>query len=354
MNDIVQALYNGSTKYQKAKDAIVEIGLATSRGHHYAMIEDFNKKSNGSISNKEIIMHELSDRLFEGITKCNKTKSFSIFEAVKIILVVSFQDKEKIRNNPLFATKTLILLDPSKHYSLELSEESHLVTEHFNDGLIFNMIGIRYIQKKYKLSREFLSFFNRNGGGATIKDVFIHERSLKNHLCLFIVDNDRKYPDGEDGDTATNLLDELIQSQDWDHKEVYKMKRLSEIENLIPFKLIHNKGKSLHDKIGSIDHSYFDFKLGLSAKVLKDKDCYKYWKSMLGDLPKYSDIQAKQDSYQVVKGWGKSTLSTFIKSNLEQLCLVTDQELSTSQRLEYAEIGEKIFNWCVAIPPIRS
>lgn len=340
----------------------MELGIAVARGHHFVKIERF--RGGKGITNKDRVRQYVSDWQLEGFEKCNDINSDSLLRLVKRVLVVTFQSKDKIKQRKDFTGKSLIVIHPEKDKGFEISEESHLITEHFNDGNIFKMIASRHLKQEYGLSSRQLCFFNRNGGGATIKDVFVHERDLKHHLCIFIVDNDMKRPPlnkddqkENEGDTAKYLREELDKVSDWDESryDVYFMENVSEIENLIPFAYLDNLGSKHYNIVKNADLSFFDIKKGLQAKYLKDKKTYDHWKSFISTLPQFNEIITKSDSDVIVTGWGKDTIKDFLKEcTTKQFTKISDTDLSYQQKKEYDKIGSLIFDWCVAIPPTRS
>jgi hypothetical protein len=119
-----------------------------------------------------------------------------------------------------------------------------------------------------------LSAFGYNGGGGTTLSCATH---VKDHLCLIICDNDKKYPEDEPGSTVKRLREYYMAerpSLTW----LYGL-TVQEAENLIPYCLLCKvygmrglikkmKPLPVDVKFGSF-FSFFDYKEGFKKHTLR-------------------------------------------------------------------------------------
>ena len=120
-----------------------------------------------------------------------------------------------------------------------------------------------------------LNTLGYNGGGAVIVESAKH---LSDYPCLAICDNDKKYPEDDDGDTLKDLRAFYLASRlelAWQ----YELK-VHEVENLIPLSLMcmvyGTKGtlkkikKTKSNPNYGVFFSFFDFKEGLKRSTLRE------------------------------------------------------------------------------------
>lgn len=248
----------------------------------------------------------------------------------------------------------LLGLNPSENSKLEVYEETHLLTENFNDGRLFNEITYRYMKNNKIPPKLQLSFFNRLGGGVTISDVYNQEKNSGSHLCITIIDSDKKHPTGDEGSTAKGFRKHL--NKKWTYSGHHIMKDLSEIENLLPVMFYKNKSNgNLIKRLSKIDLSFYDLKCGLTAGILKDIDGYNHWSNHGVTLPAIEDIRKMDNKQQLMQGVGDQAMTSFLnKKGYKALIIgIKERDLSENQRNEHKAIAKLIFNWCVSSHPPR-
>lgn len=347
--DVTNALSNMANKhFSEAERILDEIKMAVSRGHHYIFIEDFLKDRT-----QKIVKKYFRDWEFSSISKANRPDSINIFSIVKKILVISFNNVDRLKNEPWYHNHVLIKYDPSKHSTLQLDEETHIISEFLSDSKFFIAISKRLIHSKNFHKKIELKSFMRNGGGKTIVDLYEQELNLKEHLCITLADSDKSHPADSYGSTASMLKGK--EDKSYELAEVYYMDSVREIENLIPFKFLQKQNKPVANILNGANLSFFDLKLGLTAGILKTQKYYDYWTANNVKLPPYSQVCAESDTKQLIQGFGGSTMSTFMKNRgyESQIIGLKDGELSAEQRVEYGNIGQKILDWCISFPPSR-
>ena len=353
--DIVK---NALDKYSCSKDLCItimtELALGAFRGHHFVYIENYKKYKNNLWSAKI-----LTRQLMAGVERGSDYEGKSIVDKIKIFAVVSLNDKDYEKYKNQYPNHQLIWINPNHHKTLELSEETHLLTENLNDGKFFKPLVIRHLKRKCKLGNFNVSYLNRNGGGATTADVYADEIKKANHFCLVITDSDKKHPDDTMGKTAESIKDKRPST--YHFAAEYFMEEVMEVENLIPRSFLphsHNWQKELIKK----DLSYYDIKLGLSLNTLAIDKYYNYWLTILGNqhlqhtLRDYQIRLIKEDpKTQIVKGWGEGILKNFLdkNDNIDNLEQTKDNQLTESQIYEWDAIGQKVIDWCIAIKPSR-
>lgn len=120
-----------------------------------------------------------------------------------------------------------------------------------------------------------LNTLGYNGGGSVIVESAKH---LENFPCLVICDNDRKYPEDDEGDTLKDLRNYYMSARPlltWR----YELK-VHEVENMIPLSLLcmawGSKGfvKKMKSCISNANYgsffSFFDFKEGFRRSTLRE------------------------------------------------------------------------------------
>ena len=348
--DIIQALGNPSNQWQEhALRIFRETSLASLRGKHFVLIEKFN---NSNI--QKIVKGNTLDKTFLCLKKCNTSESLSVLQLVNVVLVISFHKIKRIRTLSWYNGHKLIELNPSKETNLEVFEETHLLTENLNDGYLFEAIASRYMKKNKIPSHIKLSFLNRNGGGITLSDVYDQEKEMKAHLCITIVDSDKKHPDGSEGTTANTFRNHL--EVKWKYSSHHIMKDLSEIENLLPIKFYKNKSNgTIINRLAQIDTSFFDLKCGISAGMLKEDGCYNYWSGQVSTLPSKETILKMSDNNILLAGLGNQTMTKFLKRKAYRADIIgiKDDDLSVNQKNEHKAISNLILNWCISSTPPR-
>lgn len=335
-------------------NCILQLGLAAFRGHHYVHIESFHKKE---IQNN--IRKIVPPEYYSGLEKCSGTQSLSLLSSLDVLGVIAFKEETFKAIKLKFDQKNIIRINPKEVNSLELSEETHLLTENLNDGQFYNILAKRHLRFKHGIrTNDSICYLKRNGGGGTLGKVYEAEVKSKNHFCLAIVDSDKRHPDSKYGNTA-NTLTEFHNNNDHPFSEIYVMSKVTEIENLIPNGILKDHAGENHNLqyLTGKDLSYYDIKKGLTAGMLKYPRCNDYWKGIITEckIETPDFYKSKDSSFQVIRGWGDDILNNILSlnDNHKKLHNIKDGELSDSQKHEWDRISKTIVNWCIAIPPTR-
>lgn len=180
-----------------------------------------------------------------------------------------------------------------------------------------------------------LNTLGYNGGGAVIVESAKH---LEDFPCLIICDNDRKYPEDDEGDTLKNLRNYFMAARPlltWR----YELK-VHEVENMIPLSLLcmawGSKGlvKKMKNGINNTNYgsffSFFDFKEGFKRSTLREMNnshvpSFSNYVSMLKSLgreqQKINDVLAstyKKNEPAILNGLSKDLMKIvldFLSSN---------------------------------------
>jgi hypothetical protein len=264
-----------------------------------------------------------------------------------------------------------IYLNPSTNSHAELYEECHLLAENLHDSGFYRIVT-KVIQKTMHIDTAVYQtcFFPMQGGGVTIKDVYKLECQLEHHLCLAILDSDKKWPNcKENGNTASKFEEEIAQMAIPLLCDYYIMKMVSEIENMIPIDVL-SRFSSPKQKSFLKNHyqvlPWCDMKKGLEYKILYDKTAYKEWKKEFPTEVQWTAVDAliasskdkkdyekkvKQTQYQLAYDpWGAQILSSIMHPDRKHAgkydLYSTDlSKLHPNQKTEWEEIGWKIFCW---------
>ena len=141
-----------------------------------------------------------------------------------------------------------------------------------------------------------------------------------------------------------------------DNADYYILLNVSEIENLIPLKLV-KKYSSHIINLRDSDLSYFDFKEGLKYQILYEKESRDYWKGNFSRITidwneilgltkdkSYSDYcNVVHGKTSLVPGCGKNLLDTLLDDN--DWKNIREADFTQSQLSEWKEIGKKVFSW---------
>ena len=285
------------------------------------------------------------------------------------IIVVSFLSESRKDGN-------VVRVKPGKTNIIDLYEQSHLLTENLMDSRFYEYVSFSF-QKRKRIDESVfgINFFPLQGGGVTIKDVYVMECGLGRHLCLAILDSDKKWPNYQGyGDTASTFEKEY-KSYLKKHDEplacdYYVMQNVNEIENLIPIQVL-NHFSSPQQKTFLSRHSnaipFFDMKKGLEFKLLYNNKAFQEWKNVLPNETDWDEIERqrkvstdvndfvekvrKAGVKDVVQEWGSNLLEKIVcpeprKKEKVNLKKIDFNNLLTEQKVEWDAIGSIIFSWC--------
>lgn len=289
---------------------------------------------------------------------------------------IGFRVKVTIASPPASASINYIQFNPKLVSGFELYEETHLLAENLLDCSFFE-----YIVEYYKRSMGINSpvcFYPMQGGGDTIKMVYLNEIQLRQHFCLAIMDSDKKYPQGALGDTCKGLK-RIHRQYNPFHCFYYIMENTREVENLIPLSVVksynNNSNKQIFRDNIDVDFSFFDMKEGLlSCKIVGD--IYTYWTSQLyvytglnkqlsecngcvshsNPRPTENDCEEVCDCRRIIEGFGSKLLDNLHRDidSKERLKNVEEHHLSDAQKTEWHAIGKLIFEWCCVSSAMRT
>lgn len=270
-----------------------------------------------------------------------------------------------------------IIINPVDDNQFELFEECHLLTENLLDAEFYRYFALSY-QKKNRINEGAYktASYALQGGGATTRQVFLYECTLGQHLCLAILDSDKKWPNYHGyGQTAKDF--ESDYNKYVTDKGVplachyYIMNETNEVENLIPKDVLCVFSNSAQ-KSFIVNHPnalpWFDIKKGLEYSLLYDKaDAFNEWKTvfpneldwvLLASIKSSSidvnDFETKIDANgfkPIVQPWGSSILDNVLHPDRKHqikfdLKKVDITKLPQNQQNEWNEIGRLVFNWC--------
>lgn len=263
------------------------------------------------------------------------------------------------------ANQKVIVFNPFENdNSFEIYEETHLLTENLQDAEFYKAL-VSYYKRIHKLNSISECFFPLQGGGDTIKKVMEKEIELGQHLCLAIVDSDKKYDTCKKGDTYKKLND-IIRRLSPRYCDMYCMELVREIENLIPYYLIcgcsQYKGNRLVKEDFDFDMSFYDMKDGISRKNLDNEQFVSYWREALAvhhiEFSKIikKEVKGKKKKKNrkkkidevLLPGFGSSLLEVIMRKSNGELMRIDKGCLSVSQQKEWENIGKIVFEWCCA------
>lgn len=273
-----------------------------------------------------------------------------------------------------------IVYNPIRMKDFEPYLRTKLVTENLLDSVFFNYVAHYYLRKTL-FTGVSIRFEATPGGGSTTCDVVKHEILEKRRFCLVIVDSDKKYPNQANyGDTAGKIVN-VVNVHPSEVCKHYVMKRVMEVENLIPHRIVREYASDKTDNdILSRDVSFYDMKVGLTLKGLYNDEVYDYQKGVFPELDYAPRDEAKsrskcRDEYEryiddhhlsnVLKhGFGSDLLKN-VTSACDDSGMVRYPELAEEMRNkirledltaeqveEWERIGECMFTWTCGLPSI--
>ena len=271
--------------------------------------------------------------------------------------------------NPL--TPQTIHIDPTKLSGFEWNEETHLLAENLSDCKFFEHL-VSFYKRKHNI-RFSTCWYPLQGGGDTIASVYDYEIELKQHLCLAVLDSDKKYPDCGVGDTAKKLK-VCHHKKKPIHCMHYVMENVREVENLIPFSALRTlddlSSYQVFTELSDLDYSYFDMKKGLET-YKTNSEVKNYWSRLLVPhkrlkecynqcfscattsipKPKSQDCLEVCGRKCIIEGFGSRILDKALNDLHSVLADVKSSDLTPGQLAEWEAIGGIVFEWCCS--PIK-
>lgn len=285
---------------------------------------------NNLVNNYYTTSYDFITRRLELVINCSniyrEENGFEIFQ----ISIDEFQDTS-------FCQKTIIL------------------GEDLNDSTFFSVIINWYIKKS---NLNIHCEYDRDGGGGVNTREKINEHLRNKKILISIIDTDRKYPNGPEGDTYRKCRN-LLQCK----KPTFLLIALDvqEMENLMPFNLLDNQTyhgehaykKSKFDLIRTNNPNllqYFDIKKGILKADTDNDERYKEFARLccLCD----SDITDFEEYYNRLSGDKVcvypplsrifNIIENDLKGNPENFILLDFQER------EWHRIGQNLLNFTCA------
>lgn len=363
--DIIErAICDANSPANDAALFLSELSLAVKRGKHIVYVPslsqdtDLSKDLENVIGRNALLLLKSSQK--------DRSKFYSIYQALSTKAVCSYGEVESDDR-----WKRIIHINPSQMVSFEVGTETYVIGENLSDISFFGLMSKYYASSK-RLKDYTSCYYALMGGGDTTSCVYENECKNKHHFCLVITDSDFKLP-CETGKELINLDENstagkvLNIHQKYNPKicEFYSMRFVSEVENLIPTELLKDNMvcKNKQEIVLSHDFSFFDIKKGLLFNRLRDKKQFEYWSSIYSTSVDFSDFCYLSTSHPddkdfknaangktILQGWGNDILkkileSKYLREHYEQLCLME------SQRKEWNNIGELMFNWTCSLKP---
>lgn len=298
----------------------------------------------------------------------------AIKSSVSVYAIVTYQE--------ITPNDGVIVVNPQKRNKFEPFSESRVLTEHINDSMFFKYL-VRFYLKDAGIGKWRIYFEPSMGAGSTTADVLSNIIKEEKYFCLAIADSDKKYPTSDYGETASKIKD-IMEAYNPFNCDYYIMDDVTEIENLIPIKILNlivpNRGfRSILD----LDFSFYDMKKGLSLECLCDDNICNYWRNILvgvginfsqrddaknnsTNLASYKNY-IKQHNYQEIlcSGFGSDLLEMCVESpktrskvaHLDmnnEFSKIKKEDLTDAQYKEWIKIGKILFSWTCGMKPRRA
>lgn len=359
-NVLKKALDKNDNDHEKALEIIRHLCLAIRKNSHLIHIPQLSFDSINSFAQ---FLNRAETKALALIYGKRRDLN-AIATRVYIKMVISYDETSRRENG-------VIYLNPSTNSLVELYEECHLLTENLQDADFYRIVA-KVVQKSKHLDTAVYqtNFFPMQGGGITIKDVYKLECLMGHHLCLAILDSDKKWPNcNESGNTAKKFEEEMRNIANPLLCDYYIMSRVSEIENLIPIDVLL-RFSAPPQKAFLKNHyqvlPWCDIKKGLEYKILFDNTAYKEWKKEFPTEVDWATVdtlrasskdkkdyeeKVKQQQFPVVYSpWGTQTLSSVLRPDRKHVgkydLYSTDMtKLHPNQKSEWEEIGWRLFSW---------
>lgn len=361
-----KALKSSDKDNEQAIETLHQLSWAIRRNHHLVYFPSLTQNDidnlNGLLNQRDTaaIRHSYS----------KKRDLKGMLNLVKIHVELSFEF-------PTQRTDDVIKINPKEAGQFELFEECHLLTENLLDAEFYKYVALSFLKDNRIDECVFnMAYYPLQGGGVTTKQVFLMECELDQHLCLAILDSDKKWPNFNGyGQTASVFVNSYK-----DHKKkkgiplashYYVMDNTNEIENLIPIEVLKHFSSKDQKAFLTAHFSvmpWFDIKKGLEYQLLYEKDeAFREWKGVLPKVMNWTKLEAEKaksiDAQEfdnrikkagfkpVVQPWGTSILDNVLHpdtkhKNKYDLKKIDLDRLLQEQQQEWKAIGGLIFDWC--------
>ncbi len=300
-----------------------------------------------------------------------KNRKRLFFHSIKLLLykvIVDFDNEFS-----LISSRDYTINVSYKYFIDNNLNPTKLLAEDIIDTKLYKLITNFYISKENNLKGIRILFDEAHGGGNGTKKRFDEFKS-KNVLCLCLVDNDKKHPNGKRGTTIAKfhskdfLLDKTVLA--------YNI-GVHEIENLIPCYIINkimenaNKNEYSSKQIESLDilkklvyvnpdiKKYFDHKLGITSKniIEWDTDYGDFWLPIIKDIVKNNCLISRKCTCKfeckVLYGFSDSLLEKSLEFINKESIGSIDKNLPDFLKNIWLEIGKVILGWSCSLEKVR-
>lgn len=278
----------------------------------------------------------------------------------------------------------------------ELVKETHLIGEHLKDVQYIVHI-MRYYQREHEL-KPMTRYYPLLGGGSSIAHVYENEIKEGHAFVLCVTDGDKKYPTDEIGATGMNVQEKDKSYHKPFHAYYYNMQDVTEMENLIPWRIIEKYAKESKDpeifkrlkiikQIKDVNEaylSYFDYKEGISKTKETETSLLEYQMNIMKAIDPQVATRMKKDEEQwqiqkqqfiesglandvkeaekiiiyirkktkYIPGICENILENVILNYSDELSNIQKSDLNLDQLNEYERIGELAYSWTCCVDPV--
>ena len=252
-NDIIIAAAKGNTT---AVDCLNALATAVNNKHCVYMPQwgklSANEK-NGLQSQLGTRNYNLISSVGEIVERRNTASK--IARNVKIKAKYTLSQHTKFVKNANNASKkedaiNIIYLNPQENTSFNFGSETHVLSENQTDVDFYKYVLVYFLNQYVKGSVTSSVGYNcykvggHGGNTKTTAQQYIDEGT---HFCITLGDADKHYPDASEGKTSKGIKNAYTNINPF-NSWYYIMQRTSEIENLIPAKIL-NKLKNFDKTI---------------------------------------------------------------------------------------------------------
>lgn len=248
-------------KRERAIDVMVQLMSASRLNHHKIYLKC-------QLSNEE--QKELKDALDE-----NSWTEFCRLqgERIDVVGLIAILDVYALVTTLKHSSRIgkVLQVNPLEDSSFILNVPTYLCTENQRDGKFYQIVCNYYLSQERILNMD-SRHKTWKGGGSDFGNALKNDSILSENFIFAIADSDKCYPNGKVGKTAKSIM---FLGHNRYNADFYILLNVSEIENMIPLKLV-KKYNSHIANLGDSDLSYFDFKEGLKYQILYEKESRDY------------------------------------------------------------------------------
>lgn len=329
-------------KRERAIDVIVQLMTASRLNHHKVYLKCLLDESD-----KKALQAALDENSWREFCRLQKERIdiYGLLEILDVYAVITIS-----KHNSRVGKE--LQINPFEEADFFLDAPTYLCTENQRDAQFYQIVCNYYLSHE-KMSNMASNYKKWKGGGSDFGNALKDDNILLENFVFAIADSDKKYPDGKIGETAKSIK---FLSHNRYNADYYILINVSEVENLIPIKMVKKYNSNIAD-IEDTDLSYFDFKEGLKYQILYEKNCRAYWISNFSrvdidweeilklvkdkSLSEYFDIVRGKSS--LISGCGKKLLDSLLDDDGWKN--IREEDFTQSQLSEWKEVGKKVFSW---------